>query len=308
MKSEIPTKWKNVQFDVLDHVIKWESLRDWSLSSVYRITLQSTETKIAKWSGGNMTREIDVYNDLLIPLDIEKPIIYENHKSKLGSYIIMQDLGKDTLEQKPLEKNFILAAKKLAHLHHQSTINIEKNLLPKETMKRYYVSLDIFIEELLYLNKHIFFTKIQKETISQLVKLFPKKIRKYYYIFPMTLIHNDYFPKNLIVTNENIKVIDWSNAYISHHLGDLYGLIKEAKYRHYNPKHIIQAYYNEINNRPYTLTELNWFVDFSGICWYIHSIKWILDYGRKVIEGSEYWIESMIINIEGLLRKIKIDC
>ncbi|NDI34416.1 phosphotransferase [Chengkuizengella sediminis] len=305
MINEIPKMWRNVQFDVLNHVIKWEPLRDWSLSNVNRITLQSKETKIAKWSGGNMTREMDIYNDLLMPLEIERPLIYENHKSEHGSFTIMQDIGRDTLEQKPLEKYFIVAAKKLAQLHHQSTMNIENERLSKEILERYCVTFDTFIEELFYLSEHTFFSVNQKQTISQLAHLFPEKIKKCYHDFPMTLIHNDYFPKNLIVTDENIKVIDWSNAYISHHLGDVYGLLKEAKYRQFNPQHLIQAYYNEISNRPYSLTELNWFVHFGGICWYIHTIKWILDYGRTVIEGSEYWIESMIIDIEGLLRIIR---
>ncbi|MDP5273862.1 phosphotransferase [Chengkuizengella axinellae] len=302
MIIEKPYKWKSIQFDILNDVVKWEVLREWSLSNVHRITLTSGKTMIAKWSGGNMIRETDIYNNLLAPLKIERPIINENFKSDQGTFTIMEDIGKNTLEHKPLERYYMLASQKLAKLHDQASKNIQKGYLSNDRLQHYSISENTFIEELLYLKQHSFFSNHEKQVINKLTEIFPKQIKNLYHESTPTLIHNDYYPKNLIVADEQIKVIDWSNAYISNHLGDLYGLIKEAKHLHFCPDSILQAYYNEIKERNYSLTELYRNVQLGGLCWYIHSITWVLDYGRSVITGSENWIKGMITNIKNLIE------
>ncbi len=304
MRAETPEKWRGCEKAMprLKDAVSWEPLREWSLSNVYRITLRSGGTMIAKWSGGRMVGEVDFYNGVLAPLRIERPEIYASHRDDRGSFYIMEDLGGDTLEAKPFPAYFVMAARQLAIIHTAASAGIREGNLPEETFNRYYRGADHFLDCLAYLERHPFFNSGQKVVLHHAAETFPEHLFRLYRQFPVTVVHNDYFPKNLIVANGRIRVIDWTNAYLSPHLGDLYGLMSEARDYKVDPEELLEAYFLEIggDESPYDVSTLRWMAHMGGICWLAHTMKWIVEYGRHVIPGSDAWIDDMILELQKL--------
>ncbi|MCM3340002.1 phosphotransferase [Paenibacillus sp. MER TA 81-3] len=308
MTLHIPDRWleRAGHFPLVEQSKHWESLRQWSLSGVYRVTLLSGATVIAKWSGGKMKGEPDLYNDVLAPLHIERPCIYAAFEDETGCYMMMEDVGTDTLESKPSADAFLQAARQLAVIHRTATSFMKDGALAEEAFHRHYKGEDMFLDDLAYVTSHPFFAGSQRQVLERLVLLFPEHLERLYSEYPVTLVHNDYFPKNIIVQEEGqgVRVIDWTNSYLSPHLGDLYGLSQEAAAYGASREQMLQAYAEASGLYGNAELTLDWLVRVGGVCWFIHTIRWILDYGRHVISGSEAWIGDMLLDLEELTNSM----
>ena len=107
------------QFRHLSHlknIVKVEVLRKWSFSEVLRLTSDDDSTIIAKISKGPMARELDIYNDILIPINIDVPAILESFCTDIGNIMLMKDLGYRTVEKEPQPHHFVEAARQLARM------------------------------------------------------------------------------------------------------------------------------------------------------------------------------------------------
>ncbi|MBN3522584.1 phosphotransferase [Paenibacillus apiarius] len=304
MTLHIPDRWleRAGHFPLVEQAQHWELLRQWSLSGVYRVTLLSGATVIAKWSGGKMKGEPDLYNDVLAPLHIERPCIYASYEDETGCYMMMEDAGADTLESKPSADAFLQAARQLAVIHRTASSFLKDGALAEDVFQRYYKGKDMFLGDLAFVMIHPFFTESQRQVLNRLATLFPAHLERLYSEYPVTLVHNDYFPKNIIVVEQQqgVRVIDWTNSYLSPHVGDLYGLSEEAAAYGASRERMLQAYAEASGLCGNAALTLDWLVRVGGVCWFIHTIRWILEYGRHVISGSEAWIGDMMLDLERL--------
>src|SRR5699024_4362401 len=105
--------------------------------------------------------------------------------------------------------------------------------------------------------------------------------------------------KNIIKNSGKIAVIDWASAYLSPHLGDLYCLINSAKEANINSSDLIDAYCQEIADN--LIYDIEWQVKIGGICWIIHELRQLLDYGIKAIPVAREWVPDMISDFHMLL-------
>ncbi|SMF84168.1 Phosphotransferase enzyme family protein [Paenibacillus uliginis N3/975] len=282
---------------LLNEVTEWSPLRKWALSEVYRVKLLRDETRIIKWSGNEMAREATIYKELVHPLELKAPQIFEIIQMKDSAVIIMEDAGKRDLEQQIEPEYFLEAASELARLRTKATVNLER-LLSRKTIEKYSVSEDDFLQMLGDLLKS---DKLAENRLLLDVKgVLPQHLEMLYHKVPTSLVHADYHAKNLLIQDNGIMPIDWSHAYLSPHLGDLYCLIKEAD--HCLSREDLLSAFLEVTD--INIDHLNWQVQIGGLCWLIKTLRWLVYGGTETIPGSEAWIPDLMKDLENIYQQL----
>ncbi|SFL90692.1 Phosphotransferase enzyme family protein [Gracilibacillus orientalis] len=284
----------------LKETTSWELLRQWSLSEVWRVGKQGGDSLIIKKGIEENSREVAVYNHVLIPLELDIPTIYEAYEDKAIGLLIMRDLKGKTLEHDPQHKYFVEAAKTLAKTRNKARLGIIEGKLTEESYLANYVSKEDIIDDLKYISQQSEYIDTGQDVVlEKALNVLPYQVGQLYENFPITLTHNDYHAKNIIKNNGGIAVIDWASAYLSPHLGDLYCLISSAKDYDITPTDLIYAYWEEIDDD--WSCDMEWQINIGGICWIIHELRQLLDYGIKAIPVAHEWIPEMIYDIRQLL-------
>lgn len=286
---------------LLNEVSEWSLLRKWTLSEVYRVQLKTGESRIIKWGGSEMAGEAEIYQRLVHPLQIKAPHIFEFIQLKDSGVMIMEDAGQNNLEQQPEPEYFLEASRELARLRVRATANLR--MIPRETIEAYSVSTDEFLQQLDDLLKS---DKLENNKVLLQVKgVLPRHLEKLYQMLPTTLVHHDYHAKNLLIQDNGIMPIDWSIAYLSPHLGDLYCLITEAQaWTNLSREDMISAFLDVTDSH---IDNLNWQVRVGGLCWLIKTLHWLVYGGTEIIPGSEAWIPDLLNDVDNLCKDLKND-
>ncbi|RAP76132.1 phosphotransferase [Paenibacillus montanisoli] len=286
---------------LLNEVTEWSLLRKWALSEVYRVKIRTGETRIIKWGGSEMAGEAEIYRQLVYPLQIKAPLIYEYVEQNNSGVMIMEDAGELNLEQQPLPVHFLEAARELARLRARATANLEKRVLTKEIVNAYSVSMNDFLALLDDLLKSPKLT--EASVLRKVKKALPARLERLYQTVPISIVHHDYHAKNLLIQEDGgMMPIDWSIAYLSPHLGDLYCLTTEARALCGLSRDEIMAAYLEAAELP--ADQLNWQLRIGGICWLIKTLRWLAYGGTEIIPGSEAWIPDLSKDVEHLYAEM----
>ncbi|UQZ87616.1 serine/threonine protein kinase [Paenibacillus konkukensis] len=296
----IPTRFSDYcsKIPLLNEVAEWTLLRKWALSEVYRVTFATGETRIIKWGGNEMAGEAGIYRNLVHPLQIKAPQIFEFVQLRDSGVMIMEDAGDNNLEQQPQPAHFLEASRELARLRVSATASLER--LPKKVIDTYSVSMETFLELLndLLKSKKLAETKV----LLKLKKVLPRHLERLYRMVPTSIVHHDYHAKNLLIQDNGIMPIDWSIAYLSPHLGDLYCLITEARaWSNLSREEMISAYLEVTDLQ---MDHLNWQLRTGGLCWLIKTLRWLVYGGTDIIPESETWIPGLLKDVEHLYREI----
>ncbi|MFC7677784.1 phosphotransferase [Paenibacillus sp. GCM10028914] len=284
---------------MINEVTEWSLLRKWALSEVYRVRLTTGVSRIIKWGGNEMAEEAEVYRNLVHPLQIKAPEIFEFVKLKDSGVMVMEDAGEKNLEQQPYPSHFLEASRELARLRVKATENIE-SMVPKRIIDRYSILKEHF---LVLLDDLIKSDKLaETEILLKLKKVLPRHLEKLYQMIPTSIIHHDYHAKNLLLHNNGIVPIDWSLSYLSPHLGDLYCLVNEAHSLGCLTREEILYAYLDVTG--YQMAHLIWQLQVGGLCWLIKTIHWLVYGGTDTIPGSEAWIPDLLKDLEDLYQEI----
>ena len=297
----IPTCFSDYcsKIPLLNEVAEWSLLRKWALSEVYRVKLTTGESRIIKWGGSEMAGEAGIYRNLVHPLQIKAPQIFEFVQLKDSGVMIMEDVGEKNLEQQPHPAHFLEASRELARLRVSATANLER-MLSKKVIDTYSVSMEHFLELLddLLKSKKL----AEAEVLLKLKKVLPRHLERLYQSVPTSIVHHDYHAKNLLIQDNGIMPIDWSIAYLSPHLGDLYCLITEAQaWSNLSREEMISAYLDVTDLQ---IDHLNWQVQIGGLCWLIKTLRWLVYGGTDIIPGSETWIPDLLKDVKNLYLEI----
>lgn len=286
---------------LLDEATEWSLLRKWSLSEVYRVALANGETRILKWGGEEMSGEAAFYNRLVNPLNIKAPSIYGYYEGENSAVIVMEDAGERNLEQQPLSHYFLEAARELASIRTTASANLK--WIPDDIIHLYTVSAAQFLAFLDDLLRSELFSG--NSALMRLQSMLPHEMNKLYETVPLTLVHHDYHAKNLLIQGNGIMPVDWANAYLSPHLGDLYCLIKEARIGSNVAKEDVISAFLDGEGADMSIEQLNWQVRLGGICWFIKTIRWLVYRGTETIPGSDAWIPDMLKELESMVEGLR---
>ncbi|WP_434749858.1 hypothetical protein [Paenibacillus amylolyticus] len=137
----------HLRIPLLNQIDEWSLLRKWTLSEVYRVKLTTGESRIIKWGGQEMAGEAEKYRNLVHPLQIKAPQIFEFVQLDDSGVMVMEDVGEKNLEQQPHPAHFLEASRELARLRMRATNNIER-MLSKKVIDTYSASMEHFLEQL----------------------------------------------------------------------------------------------------------------------------------------------------------------
>lgn len=284
---------------MLNEVAEWSLLRKWALSEVYRVKLNSGESRIIKWGGSEMAGEAAIYQNLVHPLQIKAPKIFEFIQLKDSGVMIMEDAGEKNLEQQPQPEYFLEASKELARLRVTATADLER-MIPRKIIDAYSVSTGDFLQLLddLLKSKKL----AENKVLLKVKRVLPHHLEQLYQLVPSSLVHHDYHAKNILIQDNGIMPIDWSIAYLSPHLGDLYCLITEARaFSNLSREDIISAF---LDVTDLDIDDLNWQVRIGGLCWLIKTLRWLVYGGTDIIPESEAWIPDLLNDVENLYQEL----
>jgi len=292
--------FKSARPAALPTVVHIESLRRWSLSEVVRVRLADGRTFIAK-KGTPLHRpsELEIYQQLLIPARIEGPKIFAGHHIDFQSLMLMEDLKGATVEQHPRPAYYLEAARQLAHLRILAAKAIEADQISRPAYQRHYIVPAHFTGDLAYLLEVMDLKQADDhQRMKRVAHHLPEYLEHLYKEAPTTLNHNDYHGKNLIVSGNRLVPVDWANAALSPHLGDLYCLIQEAKDHGLSQIELIAAYRSQAHlEERLNEDRFAWHLNMGRLCWTIRSLRWIVEFGPIYIPGSENWAPDMVADI-----------
>ncbi len=300
---QTPSTWLPAlgHLPIVLEVAHWQLLRKWSLSEVWRITTHSGQTWIAKWARGSQSAELDFYLNVLIPLQVKTASLHSFVHTEDGHFFILEDLGLATIEEQPEQTPFIEAARTLANLRRHATSYLTSHL--ESIAQKHIMFPQQYLDNLNALLNHRLLTGEDKEMLTQLLPWFAEQLAVLYAHLPLTLSHNDYHAKNLVIGRDGIVPIDWSNAAISPHHADLYCLIREAKQVSLPASSLIEAFQAQSHDEHVTVlpqwdVALEWQIALGGICWLLTALRWVLDEGVQIIPEADQWIPGLLQDIE----------
>lgn len=129
---------------------------------------------------------------------------------------------------------------------------------------------------------------------------------------PEALVHGDFHPKNLVHTRPagepaELVPVDWSDAHLAPHLGDLYCLIRDAR-RHFtavpglDPDGLVAAYAAEAGEPDGD--ELRWTVDAGGLMWTLGALRWIAEEGERSLPIALTWVDELVAEVRALAARL----
>ena len=282
-------------------VVGVDPLREWSLSQVFRLTLDDEgRTLIAK--RGIPTKgptELDIYRECLIPLAIDAPTVFASYASDSEYILLMEDLRGTDLEQQPSKPAFLNAARKLADIR-ASAERIGK--IRDSDLQRHLLTKDQLLLDFDYVTEHA--GSEYRDDLGEYINSFSRHLDRLYQELPPILNHNDYHAKNLLNVSGRIVPVDWANARISPHLGDLYCLINEGKDQHISQETLIDAYRSCLKDQGIQEDITDWHLDMGGLCWSVHCLQWILEFGLDAIPISKTWVPDFLTEICAIISRL----
>ena len=302
MTAPVPAGWEahRERLAILEKAVDWELLRRWTLSEVYRVTLSSGETVIAKWGKGTEANELKVYRDVVEPLGVPAPRLLDAYRAESGGVMLLEDCGVESVHRNPRPEYFYEAARELARIRRVSIAGLASGALDEATLNAYRVCDLRFTRDLETLLKRLGSESAEAEmALGRALSVLPAHIRRLYRRSPVALVHDDFHAKNLMVSGDGILLVDWASAHLSPHLGDLSVLMSEASEYGADRDQVLEAYRDATEAGTESDEELAWQVSVGGACWAIRALWWLVDNGvEAVIPGSRTWVPSLISDIE----------
>lgn len=282
---------------MLKEVLKADLLRCWPLSKVWRLRLQSGETIIAKRGKDSMASEGEIYKNLLSRLNAVRPQVYDSYNEPHCSILLMEDLGTVTLEKDPGRENYASAARMLAEIRLSSQKQISSGRLLTSEFHKFVQPEDRVIKDLQKILVDLDVSKEDSRILQEAIKRLPYELNRLFRECCLALTHNDYNAKNLMVQQNKIIPVDWSNATLSPHLGDLYCLIQEAGKNEIERSFIVDAFQER-----FCTDTIDWQIHIGGVCWLIRGLCWVCEEGITKVPGTENWVAPLV---EGISRCMK---
>jgi hypothetical protein len=284
-------------------IIGGERLRLWGLSEVWRVQLGGAEPRsvIVKRGAGEMADEARRYRQLVVPLAVPAPqlLAATDGAGADSAVLVLQDIGQDTLEQRPSADGYRAAIRALARMRTTAARQLSADPLIGaglrmttagfvDTARRADAGLAVMRPDLAG-----WLDSPAQVLVNRLDRLTGE---------PDTIVHGDFHAKNLIHAHGGrIVAIDWPGAYLHSHLGDLYCLLREAGKRGL-AQEVETAALPEIFARE-TGAEIRTVLDdlvTGGLCWTMLTLRWLVEEGVQAIPESREWIDELVADCQAL--------
>ena len=250
-----------------------ELLRQWGSSEVWRLSY-GLRSVIVKRGTDTQAGEDAVYERFVVPLEMPAPRLLYG----AAGVLMLEDVGRVTLEQEPTADGFVAAAALVAEIHGKP-VDGASDFPPghvKELAARI-GRIDFDLEPL----------------VDALERLHRDA--------PLGIVHGDFVPKNLVTDGTHWTAVDWPLAYLAPHLSDLYTLVRDAVALGYERGPIVARYVEAARADPF-LVDRQLLV--GGACFSLLALTFVVEEGLRTIPGSEEWIDPLIAELADVVEQL----
>ncbi|MGW6201041.1 phosphotransferase [Kribbella sp. NPDC055110] len=251
-----------------------ELLRQWGSSEVWRLSFGLNSVIVKRGTDGQAD-EAAAYERFVVPLELPAPSLIHRYRSGGAGVMVLEDVGRVTLEQEPTAEGFAASAELLARIRRRALGGHSE--FPPERVKemadrigRIGFDLGPLTEALAGLHRDA----------------------------PTAVVHGDYVPKNLVTDGTRWTAIDWPGAYAAPHLSDLFTLLRDAVALGHNRAPIVAHYVDAAGGNP-ALVERQILV--GGGCFYLVALRFIVEEGLRTIPESTGWIDGLLAELEDVV-------
>ena len=279
-------------------IIGGDLLRGWALSEVWRIRLDGATRKsvIVKRGIGELADEARRYHELVVPLGIAAPRLLAEDGPGV---IVLEDLGGDNLEDRPTTEGYEQAVRVLARMRAESALRLAANPALAAGLRRSTADLvDLATRATTAM------TALRPDlagAIDDPIRAMTHRLEQLS-SEPATIVHGDFQAKNLLHTpGGEIVTIDWSDAYVHPHLGDLYLLLREGR-KHgriegFRMDALPALFAHEAGTDPQIVIDQ---MVTGGLCWTMSALRWVVETGVHTVPVSREWIDELVTDLRGL--------
>ncbi|GAB2570174.1 hypothetical protein Aab01nite_06440 [Paractinoplanes abujensis] len=274
-------------------VVGGEVLRRWQLSEVWRIHLKGggATSVIAKRGVGELAGEARRYRDLVVPLGISAPRLLAEGGPGV---IVLEDLGGEDLEERPTAEGYAEAVRVLARMRSEAVRGL--GAVPAAGLRRDTADL---LEVARRADAAL--TGLRPDLAGALdepVRAMTERLGDE----PATVVHGDFQAKNLLHRpGGGIVVLDWSDACVHAHLGDLHLLLREGrKQGRVSMDGLTELYAHEAGIDVRTVDDQ---LVTGGLCWTMGALRWVAEVGVHAVPISRTWIDELVSELRELARR-----
>jgi hypothetical protein len=256
-----------------EDVVHGELLRQWGSSEVRRLSY-GLRSVIVKHGTDTQFGEDAAYERFVVPLELPAPrLLYGGE-----GVIVLEDVGRVTLEQEPAADGFLAAAELVARIH-GAAVDGPSGCPPSR------------VKELAGRIGRVAFD------IAPLTEALAALHRQ----APLSVVHGDFVPKNLVTDGTRWTAVDWPLAYVAPHLSDLYTLVRDAVAFGYERGPIV-ARYVEAAGADSFLVDRQLLV--GGACFCLLALTFVVEEGVRTIPESEGWIDPLLAELADLVEQL----
>jgi len=268
--------------------VSGDKLRHWGISETWRIRWADGSTTIAKRGAGEEALALDVYEHLLIPHRIAAPCLIAAHRGADSVVLMFEDVGRRSLAEQPSADGWHATARLLARLRNQARERVV-------TAGRFRFSTAEITDT--WARAAVALAGVRPDLAGALDGCEPLLAPSFLRLagtVPETIIHGDFESKNIVLTDAGPCAVDWSAAQVGAHLGDLYGLIRDASLIGEPADGITAAYAEECALLGAPVVDLEWQLALGGVVWTLRALRWVLEEGIFVVPESHTWIDELV--------------
>ncbi|MFB6724032.1 phosphotransferase family protein [Kribbella sp. NPDC056345] len=250
-----------------------ELLRQWASSEVWRLSY-GLRSVIVKRGTGTQSGEAAAYERFVIPLGLPAPRIFY----AADEVLVLEDVGRVTLEQEPTAEGFLAAAGLLAEIR---TAPIDgPSEFPPERVK----------ELTARIGRITFDVSPLTEALAALHDQAPARV-----------VHSDFVPKNLVTDGIRWTAVDWPLAHLAPHLSDLYTLIRDAVALGHDRGPLVAEYVAAAGADPFLVDRQ---ILVGGACFCLRALDFVVTEGLQTIPESADWIDPLLAELADLVEQL----
>jgi aminoglycoside phosphotransferase (APT) family kinase protein len=282
-----------------DPIVRARRLRRWGASEVWRVEFGGAAPRsvIVKRGTAMMRDEARRYRELVIPLGAEAPRLLTATEDADSVVLLLADAGPDNLEDRPTADGYREAVRTLVRMRSTATGRLAAD--PSIGAGRRMTTGD-FAEAALRVGAGL--AGVRRELARDFAgveEILAERLDRHQRL-PDTLVHGDFHAKNLVAgPGGRIVVVDWTDAYLHPHLGDLYCLIREADNGGLDvgAETLPALFAAEAGVEPATVREL---MLTGGLCWTVLVLDWLVEEGLTIIPESRDWLDGLVADCRRL--------
>jgi hypothetical protein len=264
--------------------VSGDRLRYWGSSEVWRLSYGLRSVIVKRGSDAQST-EGTAYERYVRPLRLPAPELIELVRQDDAVLLVMEDVGRVTLEQEPSLDGFLAAIELLAEIR---SVKVDG-------------SSEFDANRLVELATEISVRQSRPSVAERAETRLRPAVDELHRLVRPAVVHGDYVGKNLVTDGKRWTPVDWPLTYLAPQLPDLYTLTREAVALGHD-RDLLVGRYCEVAEADRGLVERQ--VLIGGCGFTLRALAWVIEEGVHTVPSSKDWIDPLLEELDGLLEQL----